>query len=174
MRVMHNMTSDLRPTATTYRERLSPSLWVLAAASLSAPMVALVFVPLDATVALVAGVLVAVALTVGLVLSSPQIRVDGGELRVGRAHVPVALLGEPQIVADAAEARALRGPGLSRSAWHLFRPGIDEVLRVPLHDADDPVTEWVFSTRTPDRVAAAIRRAQHSERAGRPERAGRS
>ncbi|WP_425841918.1 DUF3093 domain-containing protein [Microbacterium sp. PA5] len=161
MRVMHKMTSGLRPSTTTYRERLSPSLWVLAAAAVSAPMVALVFVPLDATVALVAGVLVAAALIGGLVLSSPEIRVEAGELRVGRAHVPVGLLGEPEI-ADAERARLLRGPGLSRSAWHLFRPGIDGVVRVPLEDAGDPVTEWVFSTRTPDRVAAAIRRAQRS------------
>lgn len=161
MRVMHNMTSGLRPSTTTYRERLSPSLWVLAAAAVSAPMVALVFVPLDATLALVAGVLVAVAVTSGLVASSPEIRVEHGELRVGRAHVSVGLLGEPEI-ADAEQARLLRGPGLARTAWHLFRPGIDGVVRVPLEDAADPVTEWVFSTRTPDRVAAAIRRAQRS------------
>lgn len=153
------MTSDLSPTAAVYRERLSPSLWVLAAAAVSAPMVALVFVPVDATLALVAGVIVAVLVTGGLVASSPSIAVAAGELRIGRAHVPVGLLGEPQIaVGD--EARTMRGPGLARTAWHLLRPGIDGVVRVPLHDPSDPVTEWVFSTRTPDRVAAAIRRAQ--------------
>lgn len=153
------MTSDLSPTSPAYRERLSPSLWVLAAAAVSAPMVALVFVPVDATVALVAGALVAVLVTGGLVASSPAVAVEGGELRVGRAHVPVGLLGEPQIAAGD-EARVMRGPGLARTAWHLLRPGIDGLVRVPLHDPSDPVTEWVFSTRTPDRVAAAIRRAQ--------------
>ncbi len=161
MRVMHNMTSDLRPHAVCYRERLSPSLWVLAAAAVSAPMVALVFVPLDPTVALAAGVGVALALVVGLVAASPVIAVDDGELMVGRAHVPVELLGEPE-TASGEEARLLRGPGLSRTAWHLLRPGIDGLVRVPVTDPHDPVTEWVFSTRTPDRVAAALRRARSS------------
>jgi hypothetical protein len=42
----------------------------------------------------------------------------------------------------------------------MFRGGIDPVVRVPVLDPGDPVTEWVFSTRTPDRVVAAITRAQ--------------
>ncbi len=160
MRVMHNTMSDLRPPAPGYRERLSPSLWVLVGAAVTAPMAALVFAPIDPTLALIVGVVVAVAVTVGLVLSSPVVAVADGQLRVGRAHVPVALLGQP-LTATGDEARQWRGPALSRTAWHLLRPGIDGVVRVPLHDADDPVTEWVFSTRTPDRVAAAIRRGRN-------------
>ena len=35
-----------------------------------------------------------------------------------------------------------------------------EAVRVPVTDPGDQVTEWVFSTRTPDRVIAAIQRAQ--------------
>jgi hypothetical protein len=177
MRVMHNMTSDLRPTASrdgdasaVYRERLSPSLWVLVAAAVSGPMVALVFVPLDSTVALVAGLLVGLAVIAGLVAASPAVIVDGTELRVGRAHVEVTLLGDPEGVTGE-EARAARGPGLSRSAWHLFRPGIDALVRVPVNDPRDPIDEWVFSTRTPDRVVAVIRRAQAASRMSDPESA---
>ena len=158
MRVMHNMTRDLRP-AQAYRERLSPSLWVLVSAAVSAPMVSLVFVPVDATVALVAGIVVGFAVTFGLIAVAPVVEVAGGELRVGRAHVPVALLGEP-VALRGADAREARGPGLSRTAWHLLRPGIDGVVRVPLHDPRDPVTEWVFSSRTPDRVGAVLARAK--------------
>lgn len=159
MRVMHKMTSEPRPATPDYRERLSPSLWVLVAAAVTAPMAALVFAPIDPTLALVAGVTVAVAVTVALVLAAPVVAVRGGELRVGPAHIDVALLGDAQI-ATGEEARHLRGPGLARTAWHLLRPGIDGVVRVAVNDPDDPVTEWVFSTRTPDRVAAAVRRAQ--------------
>lgn len=153
------MTSELRQTALSYRERLSPSLWVLCAAAVSAPMVALVFVPMDSTVALIAGVVVAVLLLSALVALSPSVIVDGGELRVGRAHIAVDLLGDP-MGASGEDARQLRGPGLPRTAWHLLRPGIDGVVRVPVIDPEDPVSEWVFSTRTPDRVVAALRRAQ--------------
>ena len=175
MRVMHNMTSDLRTSAVpdgthapAYRERLSPSLWSLVAAAVSAPMVALVFVPVDPTLALIVGALVGVLLLVALVFASPTVSVRDGELRVGRAHVGVAFLGAAEELSGEA-ARQARGPGLASTAWHLFRPGIDGVVRVALDDPRDPVTEWVFSTRTPERVSAAIRRAQAVERsASRP------
>lgn len=157
---MHNSTaSPARPAA--YRERLSPSLWALLSAAVAAPMVALVFVPLDSTVALLAGLGVAAALIVALVAAAPVVSVRDGELRVGRAHIPVALLADP-IALTGDEARQARGPGLPRDAWHLLRPGIDGVVRVGVADDRDPASDWVFSTRTPDRVVAAIRRAQRS------------
>lgn len=144
-----------------YRERLSPSLWTLLSAAVAAPMVSLVFAPLDATVALVAGLAVAAALLATLVLTSPVVEVRDDELRVGRAHIPVRLLGEPAALTGEG-ARHLRGPGLPATAWHRLRGGIDGVVRVPVVDHRDPVTEWVFSTRTPDRVVAAIGRAQRA------------
>jgi hypothetical protein len=148
-------------TAVVYRERLSPSLWALLSAAVAAPMISLVFVPLDATVALVAGLAVGAALLTALVLLSPVVEVRGGQLRVGSAHIPVRLLGTATGVAGA-DARQVRGPGLPATAWHRLRGGIDGVVRVPILDERDPVTEWVFSTRTPDRVVAAIERAQRA------------
>lgn len=148
-----------RPTAAGYRERLSPSLWTLVSAAVGGPMVALVFTPIDATLALVVGAVAGIALVSALILTAPIVAVTGGELRVGRAHIDVAHLGDPAGVTGE-DARQARGPGLSRDAWHLLRGGVDGVVRVPVQDADDPVTEWVFSSRTPDRVIAAIRRAQ--------------
>lgn len=142
-----------------YRERLSPSLWTLLSAAVVAPMVALVFVPLDATVALLAGLAAAAALIAALVLGAPVVAVRDGELRVGRAHIAVDLLGD-SVALHGEEARDARGPGLHRDAWHLLRPGIDGVVRIALRDERDPAAEWVFSTRTPERVIAAVRRAQ--------------
>ncbi|WP_292836565.1 DUF3093 family protein [Microbacterium sp.] len=144
-----------------YRERLSPSLWALLSAALAAPMVALVFVPLDATVALIAGLGAAAALIVALVASAPIVAVRGGELRVGPAHIPVALLDDPMALTGE-EARDARGPGLHRDAWHLLRPGIGGIVQVGIRDDRDPASQWVFSSRTPDRVVSAIRRAQRS------------
>lgn len=148
-----------RPAAADYRERLSPSLWALVSAAVGGPMVALVFTPIDATLALVIGALVGVALVAALIVAAPIVAVADGELRVGRARIDVADLGEPAGVSGE-DARQARGPGLSRDAWHLLRGGVDGVVRVPVQDAEDPVTEWVFSSRTPERVVAAIRRAQ--------------
>lgn len=150
---------DAAPTATTYRERLSPSLWTLLSSAVAAPMVSLVFVPLDTTIALLVGLAVAALIVGSLVLLAPVVEVRGGELRVGKAHIAVDLLGDP-VGLIGEQAREARGTGLPRTAWHLLRPGIDGIAWVPVADGRDPVREWVFSTRTPDRVVAAIRRAQ--------------
>ncbi|MBQ9917103.1 MAG: DUF3093 domain-containing protein [Microbacterium sp.] len=146
-------------TGIEYRERLSPSLWALVAAAVCGPMAALVFSPIDTTVALVVGLLVSVGIVSALVALSPVVEVRDGELRAGRAHIPVEYLGVPAgVVAD--EARTARGSGLDRRAWHLIRGGIDGIVTVPVTDPDDPTPLWVVSTRTPDRLVAAIQRAQ--------------
>ncbi|SIT74726.1 DUF3093 domain-containing protein [Microbacterium sp. RU33B] len=146
-----------------YRERLSPSLWVLVSAAVVAPMAALVFTPIDTTVALVIGALAGVAFVALLVAGSPRVEVRDGELRAGRAHIDVRLLGEP-VVRTGEEARLARGPQLDPRAWHVIRGGIDGVVMAAVQDPDDPTPVWVVSSRTPDRLAAALRRAQ----SGRP------
>ncbi len=156
---MHNNAAGTRPTVSGYRERLSPSLWVVVSAAVAAPMVSLVFAPIDATVALIAGIVAGALIVFALMAASPVVSVANGVLRVGRAHIAVTDLGDAVALTGEA-ARVARGPGLSRSAWHLLRGGIDGVVRVTVTDADDPVSEWVFSSRTPDRVVAMIARAQ--------------
>ena len=59
---MQKTVSSVRGSAVPYRERLSPSLWVIVSAAVAAPMAALVIAPIDTTLALVAGALVGVAI----------------------------------------------------------------------------------------------------------------
>ncbi|MCM3696633.1 DUF3093 domain-containing protein [Microbacterium oleivorans] len=153
---MHNIDRTAPPS---YRERLSPSLWLLVSAAVCAPMAAVAFSPIDTTLALVVGLAVGVGLVSALIVAAPVVSVSEGELRVGRAHIPVDELGEPEILAGEA-ARSARGGELRRDDWHLLRGGIDGVVRVPVTDDDDPTARWVFSSRTPERVAAMITRAQ--------------
>lgn len=158
MRLMQNAVADAaRPAA--YRERLAPSLWLVAAAGVSAPMVALALAPLESTAALAGGALAAVVIIALMIVSAPVVAVEEGRLRAGRAHIDTGLLGEP-VVLVGASARHARGPGLSADSWHLVRGGIDGVVVVPVRDPDDPTRAWVLSSRTPDRLAGAIRRAQ--------------
>ncbi len=142
-----------------YRERLGPSLWFLVSAAIVGPMAALVLVPLGPVVAIFSGVGVAAAAVLLLVGVGPVVRVDGDELRAGRAHIPVSLLGTARVLTGD-DARAARGAGLDARAWHLVRGGIDGLVIVPVTDQDDPVTSWVISSRTPERLAAALTRAQ--------------
>jgi len=145
--------------ALTYRESLTPSLWVFVAAAVIAPMTAMVFVPFDTTLALAIGAAAGIAVIVLLLASAPRVAVRDGVLYAGRAHIPVTLLGDGEWFTGS-DARDLRGPGLPRDAWHLIRGGIDGLVRVPVLDPDDPTPFWVISSRTPDRLVAAIRRAQ--------------
>ncbi|WP_296197335.1 DUF3093 family protein [uncultured Microbacterium sp.] len=151
----------------TYRERLSPSLWAIVSAAVVAPMATLVFAPINATLALAAGAVVAIVVVILMQTASPSVRVAHGELLAGRAHIPVTLLGDPAVLTGE-EAREARGPGLPGTAWHLFRGGIDGVVVVPVIDPDDPVSVWVIASRTPDRLAAAIRAEQRAETPAAP------
>lgn len=153
------MSHATRPPGPLYRERLSPSLWVLVAAAVCAPMVALALSPIDTTLALVAGGGVAALLVAGLVIASPTILVEDGLLRAGRARIPVELVGEATAFTGE-QARAARGRDLDPRSWCLVRGGIDGVAVVPIQDENDPAPSWVLSSRTPDRLAAAVRRAQ--------------
>lgn len=148
--------------AVLYRERLGPSLWLLVAAALCGPMAALVFTPVDPTVALIVGAAVAALIVVALVAASPVVEVGDGMLRAGRARIEVRHLGEAEGFTGE-EARRKRGVELHPRAWHLIRGGIDPVVVIPLEDPDDPVPVWVVSTRTPDRLIAAIERARRGD-----------
>ncbi|MFT4220330.1 MAG: DUF3093 domain-containing protein [Microbacterium sp.] len=139
-----------------YRERLTPSLWTFAAAALVAPMASLVFVRMDAVVALVVGIGVAVAVIGLMAWLSPVVEVKDGWLFAGRARIDARFLGEPAPHSGEA-ARLQRGPGLNARSWHLIRGGIDGLVVIPITDPADATPFWVISTRTPDRLSAALR-----------------
>lgn len=122
-------------------------------------MATLVFVQYDAALSLAIGIAVGVLVVATLILSSPAIEVTGRELRAGRAHIDVRLLGEPVALTDD-DARTARGPGLDPRGWHLIRGGVAGIVVLPNVDPDDPVSSWTLSSRTPDRLAAAVRHAQ--------------
>lgn len=151
----HPTHSAHAPAQVTYRERLTPSLGVFMAAVIVAPMVMLVLVRVDQIVALAIGVLVAVLVIVLLIVTSPVIAVRGEWLYAGRARIDARYLGHPE-QHRGPDARRRRGTDFDPRSWHLIRGGVDGVVTVPVEDPADPVPVWVLSSRTPDRLAAAI------------------
>ncbi|MFT4260165.1 DUF3093 domain-containing protein [Microbacterium sp.] len=152
MRLMQKRAPHTRPS---YRERLSPSLRLLAAVALMGPMVSLVFVPVGSTFALIIGGTVSAALVALFIWLAPVVSVEGSVLRAGRARIDTRHLGAP-VALTGDEAKQARGPSLPARGWHLIRGGIDGLVVIPNIDADDPVTTWTISSRTPDRLCAAI------------------
>lgn len=156
MRLMQNTESETRDV---YRERLTPSLWMLVVIALAGPMVSLVFTPVGADFALILGVVVSLVLVTLSIALSPVLRVSGTALHVGRAHIDARWLGEPEeFTGD--DARARRTRDIARDGWNFLRGGIDGLVIVPVTDPADPMNSWTISTRTPDRLAAAIRAAR--------------
>nr|WP_231134488.1 DUF3093 domain-containing protein [Motilibacter deserti] len=102
-------------------------------------------------------VVAAAALAVGLLIRSwaAPVQVGAGELRAGRAHIPVSLLGPAEPLDEAAAAH-LRGPGIEPRAYHLIRPWVRPAVRVPVRDPEDPTPYWYVATRRPAELAAAI------------------
>jgi hypothetical protein len=92
-------------------------------------------------------------------LGRARVRVAGGELWVGHAHVPLRFVGDVEMVDPKNKRRAL-GPELDPAAYLLHRAWVGPMLRVRLTDPDDPTPYWIFSTRQPEQLAELLRTPQ--------------
>ncbi|NMH99189.1 DUF3093 family protein [Pseudonocardia acidicola] len=90
-------------------------------------------------------------------LGRTRVRAAGGELQVGSARVPLRFVGRAEVVPKKDKQIAL-GPELDPSAYLMHRAWVGPVVRVELLDPDDPTPYWIFSTRDPEGLLAALRR----------------
>lgn len=99
-------------------------------------------------------------LTAAIIFRTGRTRVwiDGDELRVGDARLPLSFVGVVQIIPVKAKRKAL-GPQLDPAAFVVHRGWVGPLLRVQLTDPADPTPYWVFSTRHPERLAEQLRAA---------------
>ncbi|GAA4897399.1 DUF3093 domain-containing protein [Streptomyces coeruleoprunus] len=149
-----------RPSAPLYDERLTaPRLWwaIAVLLGLSAGLVVAPF----GTVVVLASVIVVGVLSAVCVSSygSARIRVVAGSLVAGDARIPVTALGEPQVL-DAEEARAWRTYKADPRAFMLLRSYVPGAVRVEVTDAADPTPYVYLSSRTPEVLAEALRKAR--------------
>jgi hypothetical protein len=145
------------PAAPLFRERLLPGAGALAAAVGAGLLVLIILLPVARTAAFAAGALVAAAGVVWLVAGAPVVAVHDGELWAGRAHVPVALLGDPEVLATREQVSEELGARLDARAHVLLRSWVPTAVRVPLEDPADPTPYWLITTRRPEELAAALR-----------------
>jgi hypothetical protein len=147
-------------SASPYEERLTaPRTW-WAICFLVGVAMALIFLPfgtLPLLGALVGGT--AVSAVVASSYGSIRIRVVGDALIAGDAKIPVAALGDAEIM-DQEEARAWRTYKADPRAFMLLRAYIPTALRVQVTDPEDPTPYLYLSTREPQRLAAALEAAR--------------
>src|SRR4051812_6786462 len=105
----------------TYDERLWPPVWLWVAGWLFVLSIGLAVYAATGPIGGLLGVLVPGGLlTWGLLASAAPVQVAAGELRAGRAQIPLRDLGAP-VTLDAERARAVRGPESDPAAFHLIR-----------------------------------------------------
>ena len=85
-----------------------------------------------------------------------RVRLSGGELQVGPAHVPIRHLGKVEVIHPSGKQRAL-GPDLDPAAFVMHSAWIGPVLRIELADPQDPTPYWIFSVRRAEELAALLR-----------------
>lgn len=145
------------PTADArFRERLVPGPAAWCGALGLGVIVGVSLWPLAHAVAVVVGAVAAVATLVALIATAPVIEVADGELRAGRAHVALDLLGEVTPMSDAEAMRTALGPALDARAFVCLRAWARTGVQVQLTDPADPTPYWLLSTRRPAELAAAL------------------
>lgn len=140
---------------TSYRERLSPSWWMVLAIGLVIPATMLIFLPLNTLVGLVAGVTMWAGAVGSLWLLSPVITVTEEALQVGNATLEHRYIGEISAF-DGDAARHEKGPGAHGLAWLTLSPWVDAVARISVADPEDPTPYWLVSTRKPEELMKAL------------------
>ena len=140
---------------TSYRERLSPSWWMVLSIALVIPATMLIFLPLNALVGLVAGVTMWAGAVGALWLFSPVITVTEGALQVGNATLEHRYIREVSAY-DGDAARHERGPGAHGLAWLGLSPWVDTVAKIAVEDPEDPTPYWLVSTRKPEELKKAL------------------
>jgi membrane protein implicated in regulation of membrane protease activity len=141
--------------AVLYEERLWPSpwIWLIAAGFSSATIV--MFAPISMEVGFGAAAVVAVIVFTLLFTSTPRITVTPTTLTVGRATIERRYLGSAEwFTGD--DATYQRGRGLNGLAYLCIRGWISPVVRVEVLDPDDRTPYWLASSRTPERLVAAL------------------
>ncbi|WP_431037352.1 DUF3093 domain-containing protein [Streptomyces sp. P6-2-1] len=145
-----------------YEERLTaPRSWwaVCVLVGIVCALVALPFGTLPLLGALVAGAAVSAVLTSSY--GSVRIRVVNGSLVAEEAKLPVAALGEGEIL-DSEAAREWRLHKADPRAFMLLRAYIPTAVRIPVTDPADPTPYLYLSTREPRRLLDAIEAARQT------------
>ncbi|HEY1532127.1 MAG TPA: DUF3093 domain-containing protein [Galbitalea sp.] len=144
-----------------YRERLLPGPMIFVIAALLIPASLLVFLPINITIGVICAIVLYGACVVLLIVSSPWIEVTDTALLAGRARLPIPNVGTATGYSGN-DATAQRGPKLDARAWLVIRGWVKPVVRVDVLDETDPTPYWLVSTRHPNDLIAALKKAKTS------------
>jgi hypothetical protein len=145
------------PTGTLYRERLIPGLPFYLATAFVPIALYLVALAFSANAALIALLVSELAILFLSFVLSPVITLSKQDFRVGKAVIPVSDLGEPFVI-ERSQAFQERGQKLNPAAYISFQIGVKGLVKIEVRDSNDPTPYWLFSTRRPEQLVAALKK----------------
>ena len=151
-----------------YVERLWPGPLGWAFVVGFAAFAGIAMLPVDAVAAAVGAGATLVVGGLLVVLGTTTVALRGDELHVGRAHIPVGLLGAGRTL-DRAGVRAAVGPGSDARAFVCLRAWLPAAVELPVIDPEDPTPTWLVSSRRPEALLAAVSDAQRRGQAAHSE-----
>ena len=119
----------------------------------------LTLAPINAPMGIAVGVLVTMTVAASMLASSARIKVSGTQLTVGKAQISLKFVGLAEIVPFAPRF-AQRIPNLDPRAYLNLQGSRRGLLKLEILDKADPTPYWVFSTKNPDLLLAAIQEAK--------------
>lgn len=140
----------------SYREWVGPppSWWVLSVLFSLSWLAAIGFY-LGPSAGLL-GLLGAQAAVTGVFLGTAvRLRLEGTELRIGRAVLDLTYVSEVRGL-DVEATAARTGPDADARAHLVLRPYVKTGVELTLDDPADPVPYWIVSSRRPNQLAEAI------------------
>jgi hypothetical protein len=140
-----------------YTERLFVPLrwWVQATMLVATFWLALVVAVPFLAANLIVGTIAALVAAAFVRFGAFRVEVGDGELRAGRAHLPLAYVGAVMPL-DKEQTRLLAGRDANARAHLAMRPYVKRSVRVEITDPADPTPYWLVSTRRPKQLAAAL------------------
>ena len=155
-------------TRVAYSERLWPAWWIW----LMVPaLIGVLAVAYGAAYSPVLGwaifIVIGVAATALMAVSSPVVRVDDLVLRAGRARLPLAVAGSARIL-DRDTLKTEVRMGDARSFLCVRGWAAPRAIEVAVVDARDPHPRWLITSRRPDALLSALEQARTQWSADHP------
>ena len=141
-----------------FREVIHPPLWLIAFLYFMLySLVLAIWAAFDDAIALNAFAIATVLGLFVIYLARTTITIDGKELRVGKAHIPLQYLGDSEIVSKKNFGIA-RTRGADPAAYLALTFWISEGVKIEIRDERDPTPYWLISTRKGEELLRALKR----------------
>lgn len=150
-----------------YREHLGvPILWWVLGLTTAVTFAWLSWAGFNLLIGVILFVVLVLGPAAGLAIwGRSTIEVSSGELRAGRATLPLALAGTVQAL-DRKQTEQMRGPMADPAAFMWVRPYLRLAVYIEIAGEDAERPYWLIGTRHPVELAQAIDRSRPQFRTG--------